>query len=240
VRGPTEAMATPVVCLSATLAVYLLLCRLQTRLADHPRMQLLANPIAGTVALIAVLLWATALPYEVYFDGARLLHALLGPSTVALAIPLYEQRRRIRTAWRPIAAALAAGCVTAAVSAWTLAAALGAPPTLLRSFAPKSVTTAIAVSLSETMGGLPAVTAATVLITGIVGAMLLLPLLDLLRVRHPEARGFALGLAAHGVGTARAFQLSNEMGAFAGLAVGLNGALTSVVIPMMLPLLGGP
>jgi predicted murein hydrolase (TIGR00659 family) len=175
--------------------------------------------------------------YQRYFAGAQFVHFLLGPATVALALPLVRQLPRLRRAFVPLSCALAAGCVTAIVSAVGIAMLLGATPQLAATLGPKSATSPIAMAVSERLGGIPALTAALVIGTGIFGAVIARWVFDALRIASPAARGFALGLASHGVGTARAFQVSAEMGAFAGLAMGLNGAMTALVAPWLVPVL---
>jgi predicted murein hydrolase (TIGR00659 family) len=233
-------LAWPLTWLTVTVGIYLVFARAQNRLQKQRWAQVALNPIAWSVAAVVALLESTGVSYDVYFEGGKLLHLLLGPATVALAIPLYEQRQRIRAAAAPLLLSLAAGSVTATVSAVAFARMCGAPVVLQRSFVPKSVTTPIAIAISENIGGNPSITTAVVLVTGIVGGVLLLPWLDISRIRNVEARGFALGLCAHGVGTARAFQVSNEMGAFAGVAVGLNGIFTALIVPVLLPWLVAP
>jgi putative effector of murein hydrolase len=158
---------------------------------------------------------------------------LLGPATVALAVPLVENLAKVRRALLPMAAALIAGSLTAIVSAVGVAALMGAPPEILASLAPKSVTTPIAMGVAERLGGIPTLTAVLVISTGIIGAMIVTPLMNLLRVRDYAARGFAVGIAAHGIGTARAFQVDPVAGTFAGLAMGLNGVVTAVLAPFI-------
>jgi putative effector of murein hydrolase len=133
-----------------------------------------------------------------------------------------------------MAAALLAGCVTAILSAVAIAWALGASSATIASLAPKSVTTPIAMAVSERLGGLPSLTAALVILTGIVGAMTVTPVLNVLKITDWRARGFAAGLAAHGIGTARAFQVNQMAGTFAGIAMGLNGLVTALLAPLLL------
>lgn len=230
-------LSLPLAWLTITVGVYLAIAKAQDALHRRQWAQVLLNPIAWSVVVVIALLQSTGVDYDTYFAGGKLLHILLGPCTVALAVPLYEQRARVRAASVPLFAGLAVGSLTAMLSAVGFAKMLGAPRALQLSFAPKSVTTAIAIGVSESIGGIPSITTATVLVTGIVGGVFLLPLLAAFRIKNVEARGFALGLAAHGVGTARAFQVSNEMGAFAGVAVGLNGVFTALAIPILMPLL---
>ena len=165
------------------------------------------------------------------------MHFLLGPATVALAVPLVRHVETVRRMLLPMAAALAAGAVTAIVSAVGIAALLGAPREVLIALAPKSVTAAIAMAISRELGGEPALTAVLVMITGITGAMLVTPLFNALRLRGWEARGFAAGLASHGIGTARAFQVHSVAGLFAGLAMALNAMLAALIVPLLIHLM---
>jgi putative effector of murein hydrolase len=165
----------------------------------------LLNPVAIAVALIVAVLAATGTAYDTYFEGAQFVHFLLGPATVALGLPLWRNLDAMRRMLVPMALALVAGSVTAMLSAVGIAWVLGASPATIASLAPKSVTTPIAMGVSERLGGLPSLTAALVILTGIIGAMTVTPLLNLLRVRdwRWRARGFAVGVASHGIGTAR-------------------------------------
>jgi predicted murein hydrolase (TIGR00659 family) len=222
---------TPLLGLTVTLLAYLVAFRLYQRTAFN----VLANPVLVSVLLLVALLVATGTPYKTYFEGAQFVHFLLGPATVALAVPLFDQRGKLKRLAVPLALGLAAGVVTAIVSAIGIASLLGASRETLLSLAPKSVTTPIAMGIAEKIGGLPSLTAVLVILTGMTGAIVARPLLDLLRIDTHPVRGFALGVAAHGIGTARAFQVSEEMGAFAGLAMGLTALITAVVAPWLAP-----
>lgn len=223
--------ASPLLGLSVTLVAYLGAVWLNRRCHGHP----LANPVLLAVIALVALLTATGTPYRSYFDGAQFVHFLLGPATVALAIPLHAQWGRLRRLAGPLLLALLAGSLTAAGSAVLIGKALGASPATLVSLAPKSVTTPIAMGIAERLGGLPSLTAVLVILTGILGAIAAQALLAWLKCRDAAAQGFALGLAAHGIGTARAFQLGETQGAFSALAMGLNGLLTATVLPALLP-----
>jgi len=223
--------ATPLFWLTATLLAYQAGAWVFRRCGQRP----LANPVPIAVAILIVLLHATGTPYETYFEGAQFVHFLLGPATVALAVPLYENRARVRQALLPMFAALAAGSATAIVSAVLLARWLGASDETVRSIAPKSATTPIAMAVSEQMGGQPSLTAALVIATGIVGAIIVTPVLDALRIRDWRGRGFSAGVAAHGLGTARAFQVNEVAGTFAGIGLALNGVATAILVPILLP-----
>ncbi|QOY92637.1 LrgB family protein [Massilia sp. UMI-21] len=225
--------ASPLLGLTMTLCAYLAAHRIARLCKGAP----LANPVAISIALVAAALLLSGMSYQRYFAGAQFVHFLLGPATVALALPLVRQLPRLRRAFLPLACALLLGCVTAIVSSVAIALLMGAGPVLAATLGPKSATSPIAMAVSERLGGIPALTAAMVIGTGIFGAIAGPWLFDRLRIASPAARGFALGLAAHGIGTARAFQSGAEMGAFAGLAMGLNGALTALLAPWLVPVL---
>jgi predicted murein hydrolase (TIGR00659 family) len=224
--------ASPLLWLTITLAAYAAADRLAAVLGRPAY----ANPVLFASAILVTILLATGTKYETFFAGAQFVHFLLGPATVALAVPLYRNLPKVRSALLPMLAALLCGSLTAILSAVVIAAALGAPRAIQVSLAPKSVTTPIAMSLAEQNGGIPTLTAALVIATGIFGAVTVTPLMNALGLRDYAARGFAAGLAAHGIGTARAFQVDSLAGTFAGIALGLNGALTAIVLPIVLPL----
>jgi predicted murein hydrolase (TIGR00659 family) len=225
---------TPLLWLTVTVAVYAAAHWLHQR--AHARAIL--NPVLISVAAIVAILLLTGTDYETYFDGAQFAHFLLGPATVALAVPLYAQLGKLRRLALPVGVSLAAGSITAILSAGGVCWALGSSRQTILSILPKSATTPIAMGVSEGLGGLPSLTAVLVILTGILGAVVGTTVLDALRVRDEAARGFALGVASHGIGTARAFQVSEETGAFAGLAMGLNGALTAILVPILARLFG--
>ncbi len=220
----------PLLWLTVTLAAYVAAQWLYERAGLNP----LLNPVAIAVVLLVALLTATGTEYQTYFEGAQFVHFLLGPATIALAIPLYSHFGKVRAVVVPMLVALLAGAVTAVVSAVGIAALLGANFENLASLAPKSVTTPIAMGISERIGGLPSLTAVLVILTGILGAMLATPVLNLIGITDWKARGFAAGVAAHGIGTARAFHVSEVAGTFAGIAMGLNGLLTAFLVPLLI------
>ncbi|MGE4221170.1 MAG: LrgB family protein [Alphaproteobacteria bacterium] len=226
--------ASPLLWLTATLAAYLLGHALFLRARRSP----LVNPVVIAIVLLILLLTVSDTSYRTYFDGAQFVHFLLGPATVALAVPLYENMAHVRRALLPMAAALLAGSATAVVSAVGIAWALGAGRETVLSMAPKSVTTPIAMGIAEQIGGLPSLTAALVLLTGITGSIMVTPLLNLLRLTDWRARGFAAGVASHGMGTARAFQVNPIAGTFAGIALGLNALVTSILVPLLIAMFG--
>lgn len=199
----------------------------------------IANPVLVAVALLAVLLWLTGTDYATYFEGAQFVHFMLGPATVALALPLYDNLPRIRRAALPMLAGLLAGSSVAVISALAIARAFGIEGGVLASLAPKSTTAPVAIGIAEQLGGQPTLTAALVLLTGIFGAIIVTPMLNALRIRDWRARGFAVGVAAHGIGTARAFQVNPTAGAFSGIGMGLNAVLTAIIAPLALRLFAG-
>lgn len=219
---------TPLLWLTVTIVVYLLVDAVSRALGRHP----LANPVLMAVAIVGTLLVATGTDYQSYFEGAQFIHFLLGPATVALAVPLYENRRLVLRSLLPMTAALICGSVVACVSAVAIAGFFGASRVALVSIAPKSVTAGVAMSISEGLGGDPSLTAVLVILTGVIGAIIVTPLMNALRITDFRARGFAVGLASHGIGTARAFQVNPVAGAFAGVAIGLNALLTAAIVPI--------
>ena len=198
------------------------------------RMHPLTNPVLVAAALLVTLLLLTDTPYPTYFAGAQFVHFLLGPATVALAIPLYAQLGKVRAMRWPVLLGLSAGSVCAVASAMGIARALGASVPTQLSLAPKSVTTPIAMGVAERIGGIASLTAVLVIVTGIVGAVVAPALFRWLRIKDHAVQGFALGVVAHGIGTARAFAISEQAGAFAALAMGLNGAITALLLPAVL------
>jgi predicted murein hydrolase (TIGR00659 family) len=193
----------------------------------------LLNPVLLAVCLLVAALTLTRTSYPTYFAGAQFVHFLLGPATVALAIPLYRQFDRVKRSALAILTSIITGSLTASLTAVALVRLLGGSWSTAISIAPKSVTAPVAMGISEQLGGLPSLTAVMVILTGIIGAMLGPPLLNLLGVRDWAARGLAIGTASHGIGTARALQVNEIAGAFSGLAMGLNAVATAVLLPLL-------
>jgi predicted murein hydrolase (TIGR00659 family) len=226
--------ASPLAGLALTLLAYQIALAVYARFNFHP----LANPVAISIFIVIAVLILSGTPYAAYFDSARFIHFLLGPATVALAIPLYQQIEKLKRNWFALLAATLVGASAAIATAMGAAWLLGASHATIMSLAPKAVTTPIAMGISEKIGGLPSLTAALVIATGILGAVMARGILNLMKVDDAAVRGFALGTSAHGIGTARAFQVSQEMGAFSGLAMGMSGVLTALLLPLALKLLG--
>ena len=195
----------------------------------------LLSPFVIAVAILLAILFGTHTQYETFFAGAQFVHFLLGPATVALAVPLFDQRLRLAKLWAPLLIGVVVGCVVGVISTVLLGALLGASFESIMSMAPKSVTTPIAMGISEKMGGIPEFTAGIVVLTGIVGSLLATPIFKLCKIKKDYVKGFSLGVAAHGMGTSRAFQISDKAGAFSGLAMGLAGIITAFAAPMIAP-----
>ncbi len=224
----------PLLWLAVTVSAYVVAQQLFLRSGGFP----LLNPVLVSITLVVLLLLATGTDYDTYFEGGQYVHFLLGPATVLLAVPLYAQIHRLRRQWLPLSIALLAGSVTAIASTVVLGLGLGLGPSTLMSLMPKSATTPIAMGVAEKLGGEAALAAVFVMLSGITGAVAGIPLLRLLGERDPAVKGFAMGVTAHGIATARAFQHSNQAGAYAGLGMGLNGALTALLVPLFAWLFG--
>lgn len=224
----------PATWLLATLAAYRLALAVHRRSGGSAWL----HPVAVATLILVTLLLLTGVDYATYFEGGRYIHVLLGPATVALAVPLYHQLARLRRDWAALLAGALIGSAAAVVIAMLSAGWLEASRETVLSMSVKSVTMPIALGLTETFGGVVSLTSALVMLTGILGGALTQPLLALLHIREAHINGFTLGVVAHGIGTARALQESQEMGAFAGLAMGLAGLLTAVLLPLCLRLAG--
>jgi predicted murein hydrolase (TIGR00659 family) len=225
--------ASPLLHLALTLVAY----RAGFLIYRHRGYNPLFNPVLIAVVIVVSVLLVTRTSYQTYFQGAQFVHFLLGPATVALAVPLYRQVERVRRSAFAILASLLAGSATAAVSAVGIVWLLGGGRESIASIAPKSVTAPVAMGVAERIGGLPSLTAVLVILTGVLGAMLGPPLLNRLGIKDWAARGLAIGTASHGIGTARALQVNEIAGAFSGLAMGLNALATSVLVPVIWRLL---
>ena len=224
---------TPLLGLVCTLVAWEIASWFSARMGGH----VLANPMLVSIALLAALLLATHTPYAAYFEGGQYVQFLLGPATVALAIPMYSNLARIRRAAPAILPAILAGSLVASASAILIARFLGASRTVVLSLAPKSVTTPIAMGIAEQIGGSPSLAAVFVLLTGLTAIIIGPAVLRLARVPDWVARGLAAGTAGHGLATARILQLNETAGAFGGLAIGLNGIVTAILVPLLVSFL---
>jgi predicted murein hydrolase (TIGR00659 family) len=219
---------SPLLWLTVTLLVYAAVDAVSLATRRNP----LANPVLHSIWIIGAFLLLTRTSYTTYFEGAQFVHFLLGPATVALAVPLYENRKLVIASILPMLIALVAGSATAIISVMLLAEAAGLPHAMVLSLAPKSVTAGVAMGITEQLGGDPSLTAVSVVFTGIMGAIVVTPLMNRAGITDFRARGFAAGIAAHGIGTARAFQVDSVAGVFAGIAMSLNALVTSFLVPL--------
>ena len=224
--------STPLFGLTATLVTYAVAQAVYDRVGRAPW----ANPVLWSVIGIGCMLLATGTPYPSFFAGAQFVHVLLGPAVVALAWPLWLRRQEVRRRGVALALAALAGGAAAAGSAVALGWAFDMPADVLRSLAPKSVTAPVAMGIAERVGGVPALAAVFAVLTGMVGALSARYLFDLLGIRDWAVRGFAIGTAAHGIGAARALQVHADAGAYAGIALGLQVVLASLLMPLVVRL----
>jgi putative effector of murein hydrolase len=221
---------SPLLALVLTLSAYHVGVLVYERANRHP----LANPVAIAVILVAVAITVIDMPYAKYFEGAQFVHFLLGTATVALAVPIHQGLAGMRGRMVPLLAALLAGGATSIASAVGLAKLLGADPAIVGGFYAKSVTAPIAMGVAERIGASPTLTAVFAVSTGILGAVLAKFVLNAVGSRAWWQRGFALGIASHGIGTSRAFSVNPEAGSYASLAMGLHGIAGAILIPLVI------
>lgn len=198
----------------------------------------LLNPILLTIALLILFLKLTGISYETYQAGGQLIEFWLKPAVVALGVPLYLQLEMVKKQLLPILLSQLVGCLVGIVSVVLVAKLLGATPDVICSLAPKSVTTPIAMEVSNTIGGIPSLTAAVVVLVGLFGAVFGFKILTLGKVKSPIAQGLSMGTASHAIGTSAAMEVSRKYGAYASLGLTLNGILTALLTPTILRLLG--
>jgi predicted murein hydrolase (TIGR00659 family) len=220
---------SPLFALILTLTAYQIGSFLYQKSDKYP----LANPVAIAVILVAVVLYLVDMPYQKYFEGAQFVHFLLGTATVSLAIPIYRGIAVLKTRLIPLMIALLCGGIVSIVSAVSIATFMGADSAIIGAFYPKSVTAPIAMGVAERLGVSPTLTAVFAVVTGILGAMLGSGILNLLGMKAWWQRGFAMGVAAHGIGTSRAFAVHPEAGTYASLAMGLHGIAGALLIPLL-------
>ncbi|PCM43205.1 LrgB family protein [Marinobacter sp. ANT_B65] len=190
-------------------------------------------PVVLSAVILAAVIAVLSVDYPSYQDGSKWITLLLGPATVALGIPLYQQIHHIRALWIPIVVTLPIAATLAAVYAVVIAWAMGATPEVLASLAPKSVTAPIAIGITEQLGGSVPLLMGGLLITGVVATLFVDLLARWLPVEDERILGFALGLNGHAIGTARAFEISHTAGAFASLGMGLTGVFTALMLPLV-------
>lgn len=220
---------SPLFSLILTLAAYQLGLMIYERFDKSP----LANPVAIAIALVILTITVLDMPYAKYFEGAQFIHFLLGTATVALAVPIYKGWHLLAGRFTPLGISLLAGGAVSIFSAVGLGMAFGLPKDLIDPFYAKSVTAPIAMGVAQTIGASPTLTAVYAVATGIIGAIIARYVLDFLRIGQWWQRGFAIGVAAHGIGTSRAFSVSAEAGAFASIGMGLHGVVGAALIPLL-------
>ena len=219
---------SPLLALVLTLSAYQAGVMVYERFDRNP----LANPVAIAIAIVATVITLIDMPYAKYFEGAQFVHFLLGTATVALAVPIYKGLEAMRGRILPLLAALLAGGATSIVSAVGIAKLLGADSAIIGGFYAKSVTAPIAMGIAERINVSPTLTAVFAVTTGILGAILVRFVMDAIGMKSWWQRGFAVGVAAHGIGTSRAFSVHPEAGTYASLGMGLHGVLGAVLIPL--------
>ena len=225
--------AEPLFWLTLTIGCYLIGDFLYKKSKLFP----LINPVAISIFLISIILVFLDISYERYFDGAQFIHFMLGPATVALAIPIYKQFELVKKESTSIFFSLIFGSVFAIISTFILCRLFQIDNEVIFSMLPKSATAPIAMGISEIIGGIPSLTAIITVLTGIMGATFGTFALDFLKLKDMTARGFGIGLASHGIGTARAMSRNETAGVFSALALGLNGIATSILVPLLFKVL---
>ena len=223
---------SPLAGLTITLVAYLIAYAIHQKARMHP----LTNTVLISVILLIFTLKIAGTNYATYFEGAQFIHFLLGPVTVALAIPLFQQFEQVKLLFIPIIASMIIGITVGTLSVLLIAKLLGADLATQLSLSARSVTAPVAMGIAEKIGGIPSLTAVLAVLTGIIGAVLGTQYLRLLNIKENSIKGIAIGNSSHGIGTARAFTLSNEMGAFSGLAMALAALLNAILIPWLVML----
>lgn len=228
-----ELLSTPSLLIFLTLAVYM-----AANLVRAKTGYILCNPVLISTIVLIAYLKAADIEYGVYHNAAQFIDIWLKPAVVVLAVPLYLNWEKIRNQWLPILLSQLAGSVTGIVSGVYLAKWLGAGREVVLSLAAKSVTNPIAIEITESVGGIPAVTAATVIIAGLSGQIMGYKVLHIGTVYKPSSVGMSLGTASHAMGIAASLESGRRMAAYAGLGLTLNGVLTALLVPVLMPLLG--
>lgn len=227
-----ELLRSELFLIAFTVVVYILAQRLYQKLNV-----IFLNPVLLAIVAVIVFLKIVDIDYSVYSSNTKAISFWLNPSVVALAVPLYQQMEKIKKDWIRILLATMSGSLVGIVSVVLLAKLFGASQEVIYSLAPKSVSTPIALNISEYIGGIPPLTAAVVVSVGILGVVLGESIMKLIRVKEPEAIGLAMGTAAHALGTAKIATRGETYGSYSAMGLAINGILTSIFIPQLLPLL---
>lgn len=220
---------SPLVLVLVTVVGYLIGCEVRDRTNGHP----LAQPVVVAIAVVAPTIALLDVDYDTYLADVSLITFWLGPATVALAVPLHRQAHRLKGFVVPLIATVAVGAVVSVAAGVLLVRLAGGTEVLQRTMAPKATTTPVSLALSQTLGGIPPLSAALTIMVGILGAIAAPTVLTWARVRDDRARGLAIGSVSHGIGTARALHESPAEGAFSGLGMGLTALVTSLLMPAL-------
>ena len=226
-------LTNPIFLIALTLIIFVTSKAIQKRTGI-----ILLNPILITIVLMILFLLCFKMDFETYNAGGKYIEFWLKPAVVALAVPLYRQLETIKKQIFPLLIAELAGCIVGIISVVAIAALLGASDDVILSLVPKAVTTPIAIEISQSIGGIPSLTAAVVVTTGLFGAVAGLQISKLVRLKHPDSIGLAIGTASHAIGTAAASEKGEQYGVFSSLGLTLNGLFTAILTPLILMLLG--
>ena len=225
--------ASPALILFLIVAVYWLTTHIRQRIGSF-----WCNPVFLSTVMLIGYLYATDTPYPQFHAAAQFIDFWLQPAVVCLAVPLYVQWQKIRKQWLPILLSQLLGSLVGIVSAVLIAHWMGAERAVTLSLAAKSVTNPIALEITHSIGGIPAITAATVIMAGMLGQMLGFRALQVGRIRNPSSRGMSIGSASHAMGISAALEQSQKLAAYASLGLIFNGVLTAFLVPVVLPLMG--
>ena len=218
-----ELFASPFFGISLSIIIFWIGVRIQKKTG-----LVLCNPLLIAIVLVSAVLLVCRIPYEAYNEGGTIINMFLAPATACLAVSIYTQINLLKENWLPIVMGCTAGSITSMVSIYFMCRLFRLDEAVSASLIPKSVTTPIAVSISQNLGGIQAITVVAVIITGILGSIMAPTLIKLFRVKDPVAAGLAIGACSHAVGTSKALELGETEGAMSGLAIGICGILTVV------------
>ena len=219
-----ELFATPYFGIMLTVVAYWIGVKVQRRTG-----LVICNYMIISVGLLIAVLVIFDIPYESYYVGGSVINMFLGPATACMGVTIYNQREALKKNWLPILVGCLAGTLAAIVSILLMSRLFGLDEVMTLSLLPKSVTTPIATAISESQGGIPSITVAAVIVTGIGGNIIAPYLVKLFRIKNPVAAGLGIGTASHAVGTAKALQMGETEGAMSGLAIGVCGIFTALL-----------
>ncbi len=191
-------------------------------------------PILTGIILVSVVLEVTGISFDTYMEGGQYLHLMLGPVVVMLAVPLYQFIHVMKKEWLRISLAITLGSGTTVAVAVAMAHFWIGNDPITVTMSTKSVTTPVAVTVSEQLGGIGALASAFVIITGVFGALMIPPLLKSVKLDDPKAMGLTLGVCAHAIGTSRAIELGNQQAAYSAMAMTLTATLHAVLLPLVM------